>query len=275
MKRQVVDSNYLRDPALRTYLASSRSNFIVMTDFVAMEMHRKNALSTTRNSMAIACDFPGQILVLRDSSYVIAMRGNIGGYPKRLVDQKQSIGMPDYCSLLQNAANTPANRAYIEESQTIAAGHFDRLTAECAEVPAIFSQITASFNTLELTSLRERLPYTERLQQKLLESMHEVCKALFRSSRLPLSAWPRTNGNAFNTFVFRYAMCLVLLYTRWVQDGRQLARKPERVRNDVVDMNIAATSTYFSGVLSKDQKLVGVQREARYLLRAIGAYVGS
>jgi hypothetical protein len=103
--------------------------------------------------------------------------------------------------------------------------------------------------------------------------MFDISRALFVSTGVPERRYPRINGHALNFFIFRYAMCIVLLYTRWVHVGQQ--ERPEaKLINDVVDMHIAAVGTFFGGVLSKDERLLGVHREARYLLRIGRAYVG-
>lgn len=76
-------------------------------------------------------------------------------------------------------------------------------------------------------------------------------------------------------FAFRYSLCVTIYYVIWVQSGRQTAQTLERRVNDVVDLQVAAMGTFFSRVVSDDQRLQRVSISARQVLRNWGAYVGS
>lgn len=69
-------------------------------------------------------------------------------------------------------------------------------------------------------------------------------------------------------------MCITLLYARWVHWGN-LPRDNNKICNHIVDMHLAALSTFFQGIMTDDALLIDVHREARYLLR-VGqrAFVG-
>jgi hypothetical protein len=91
---------------------------------------------------------------------------------------------------------------------------------------------------------------------------------------VPEHQYPKLNFHAFGYFIFRYAMCMTLLYTRWVHHGN-LSDNTDKLVNHVMDMHLAALGTFFGGVLSDDEMLIDVHREARWLLRATGkAFVG-
>lgn len=78
------------------------------------------------------------------------------------------------------------------------------------------------------------------------------------------------SGNEMpNTFIFRFALCSVILVLRWVEGGGQLQTKPERVRNDMVDVNFAAYGTYFDGIMTNDRKMLSIFDEASFVLKEI------
>ena len=56
--RMVVDSNFLQDSELHKYLSKSKSNFVVLTDYAAMEAYKGNTLVSIYKSMAILTEFP-------------------------------------------------------------------------------------------------------------------------------------------------------------------------------------------------------------------------
>jgi len=85
---------------------------------------------------------------------------------------------------------------------------------------------------------------------------------------------PMLLRDTMGLFTCRYSLCMLLYYMEWVHIGRQTGKKlPLRV-NDVVDMQLTATGTFFNGVLSADENLQMVSNTARGVLRSFGAYVG-
>lgn len=75
----VVDSNQLQSNVLRDFLAKSCRNRAVLTDYVAMEAHQGDTLASIFKSMQVLADFPDQVLVLRGTRTVSAMRGRSTG----------------------------------------------------------------------------------------------------------------------------------------------------------------------------------------------------
>ncbi len=63
--RLIIDSNQLQSEALRAYLAKSKSNFAVLTDYASMEAYKGDTLVSIYKSMATLCDFPTQVIVLK------------------------------------------------------------------------------------------------------------------------------------------------------------------------------------------------------------------
>ena len=57
--RKVVDSNYLEKPELREYLAASRKNVVVVTDYLELEMLGRDTLEQFLRSTEILAQYPG------------------------------------------------------------------------------------------------------------------------------------------------------------------------------------------------------------------------
>lgn len=51
--RKVVDSNFLQSDELRDYLSKSAGNYVVLTDYAAMEAYKGDTLDTIYRSMEI------------------------------------------------------------------------------------------------------------------------------------------------------------------------------------------------------------------------------
>lgn len=103
--------------------------------------------------------------------------------------------------------------------------------------------------------------------------MFEESRRLYLAAHVEEQYWPKTVGDAVNSYPFRYAVCLMLHYMRWVRDG-QPQRSVEKLRNDIVDVKTAAFATFFDGLLSRDGKLTGIHAEARYIVEQLDGYVG-
>ena len=88
----------------------------------------------------------------------------------------------------------------------------------------------------------------------MLFRKHPSVKALSRFDEVP------------NTFIFRNALCMYLLALEWAAFGGVKDASPDRLRNDMIDMNFAAYATFFDGLLSADAKLVRIHQDARLLL---------
>jgi hypothetical protein len=67
MKRMVVDKNLLEADELRAYLAESKDNFAVITDYAQLEMLKGDALVNILKSTEILPQFPKQVLILNRS----------------------------------------------------------------------------------------------------------------------------------------------------------------------------------------------------------------
>src|SRR3546814_8271427 len=61
----VFDKNLMRAPAMEEFLAMDRNHAVALSDWTIIEMQKKNALTTSRESLAIAAKFPDQVFTLR------------------------------------------------------------------------------------------------------------------------------------------------------------------------------------------------------------------
>ena len=267
--RKVADSNYLQIPELRAYLAKSPSNLVVLTDIIAIEACKTNAAAVLPLSMKVLSEFPRQVLILKESAKILGISGRPAGLTKRMIDFRQTGSFAAFCADMQ-AANEGdlTQQARLSERQRVAASKIDCLTTNSAEMIGHFQDTAAAFSEKELTEIRTRNPYSRTTQEKLMNHVLMFAEMIRRSLNAPK---PRTKTEAINTLIFRYALCLVLLVTRWMGYGAPVKRKPAKIVNDIMDMHLAAYATFFDGVLSNDGNMTSVYGEARFVLSEIGA----
>ena len=74
-----------------------------------------------------------------------------------------------------------------------------------------------------------------------------------------------------NTFIFSYALCGYVSILKRIEDGGAGKTKPEKLRNDVIDINFAAFATYSDGLITSDKRAAQIYEEADFLPREVFA----
>ena len=266
--RLVVDSNQLQTPELRAYLSTSTTNFAILTDYVAMEAYKGDALASIYKSMSIVCEYPEQIIVLKSTRLACGQRGRLAGLQRRLIDEKQTREFPRYASRLAMAKN--GDQRYIDP--IIAHGksateHMETLLKDALKVGNAIDELSKSFTKEERTAFRESRNLQSHELKRAQQSIILIAANLLRSHP-QVRCWPNATELP-NTFIFRSSLCMYLLALDWAANGGVIGASPEKLRNDVVDMNFAAYGTYFDGLLSKDTKTLKLHQEARLWLSGL------
>jgi len=124
-----------------------------------------------------------------------------------------------------------------------------------------------NFSEQEIRLVRARGQYTPELTRKFMS----VASALMSATMLAHTGnfRPPTLKELPNTFMYRNALAGALYYFQWLEMGGQLATRPEKIRNDLVDTIIATYATYFDGILSSDKKLQRLLREMNFLVALV------
>jgi len=266
--RQVIDSNFLQSDQLRAYLGASRDNQAVITDYAAMEAHKGNTLKSIYRSMEVLCEFPEQVVILKSTMIVCGLRGKDADLQEPLIDRHQTNGFPTYCRQLRAAqeGDVGLHRDILQHGR-VATAQMARVQADVAILPEVFSDMMTVFTKDEISILRHGTPLTDAILDKLMRSTMMLAVNLFKNH--PNGGWLPTATDLPNTFIFRFSLCAYLLHLDWISKGSQQVIKPEKLRNDMVDLNFATFATYFDGLLSADKKLTRIYLRANYILRQI------
>lgn len=272
MQRKVVDTNQLRDPTLREYLASSRTNFAVLPDYTSMEMYNGATVEQLLSTVEILSEFTRQVIVLKPTLQVCRLSGREAGLTRRLIDDRQTATFSEYCRHVQLAHDGNRQlRNRVMKLQAAAANHLNsRLIAAAPEfVAGMEGMVRETFADEELQALRASkrrlLPSTAT---KLLVCVFRLSGRVFdRHATTP--QWPATFHELRNTFPFRFALCACTSMVDWITSGGNTSPNPSKIRNDMVDIGIAAYATYFDGLLSKDGKAARIHEHARVILDVV------
>lgn len=266
--RKIVDSNQLQSESLRKYLSQSSKNFAVLTDYVAMEAYKGDTLISIYKSMETLCNFPGQVIVLKNTRLACGLNGRGSGLQSRLIDHVQTKEFPAYARHLMaaKAGNKHLQQQLLEHGKE-ASSHLERMLADAKEIRNTFGELAKLYSKRERAIYRKGEPYSSAMVQKTANNVFHVAARLFHSHP-DTPSWP-TREDVKNTFIFRVSLCMYLLAMEWGSNGGAKDASADRVRNDMVDMNFVAYVTYFDGILSSDAKVIRLHREARIWLSGL------
>lgn len=245
--RKVIDSNQFQSDALRSYLSKSKKNIAVLTDYAAMEAYKGDTLVSIYKSMAIVADFPDQVLVLKNTRVVCGLSGRSAGLQKRLIDHAQTSAFAVFARGLHLAknGNQTLQRQLLEHGKE-ATAHLDRMLEEAKTTGAVFDDLAKVYSKDERRSVRNRESYTPEMVDKIVRTAIGIAGDIFKDHP-SVKAFP-TYKEFPNTFIFRAALCTYLLALDWGATGGAKGARASTLRNDMVDMNFAAYSTFFDGL---------------------------
>src|SRR5436190_23583261 len=104
MPKKVIDVSALRSAALEDFVAASPTNMAVITDYASMESFKGDPAINIRRSLAILSRFAKQVVVLKSTAEICALRPRVSGLHSRFLDRRQTKGFPKYCRALLNGA---------------------------------------------------------------------------------------------------------------------------------------------------------------------------
>jgi hypothetical protein len=233
-----------------------------------MEAYSGDTLSSIFKSMEVLGDFPAQVLVLKGTRTVCALRGRRAGLQARLIDVLQTAEFPEYISNLRKARQGHRElQSSLLDIGKEATAHLERMLDDARKTGSAIEAIATLYSKEERRSVRIGEMYSEEFLDKTTRNIMMLSAQLFR--RHPDRKMFPSYAELANTFVFRAALCGYLLFLRWAATGGVSDAKPQTLRNDVVDINFAAYGTYFDGLMTADKKVREIHDEARVWLTAL------
>lgn len=268
--KKVVDSNYLQCEKLRDYLAASPSNYAVLTDYAAMEAYKGDTLKSIYRSMEIVAGFPKQVIVLKSTTTVCGLSGRKAGLQRRLIDQKQTRDFAGYANDLRAAqAGDKAIQRSLLRHGAAATAQIARVEADAINSPELMAGVAKAYTPSQISLIRRKQPPTEEMLMKLVDDVFAIALMMFRNHPNVFKR-PRYR-EALNMYIFRYSLCMYLWFLEWVSEGGQRTIRPDKLRNDVIDLSFAAYATFFDGLLSADRKVLRIHLTALSLLQQLAA----
>ena len=266
----MVDSNFLQCDALKAYLSASPDNFAVLTEYAAMEAYKDDTLKSIYCSMEILAQHPKQVIVLKATQIACGLRGRDGTLQELLVDEMQTREFSEYCQYLLSAKYGDLSlRQQLLERGREATTHIDRMLLDMPTFSSGIDRMAATYSPAELKILRRREQPTPGMHKKLVQNVLSLARQFFKEH--PGVTEVPTGPEMRNAFIFRYALCGYISILKRIADGGAGNAKPNKLRNDVIDVNFAAFATYFDGLMTADKRAGEIYAEATHLLREVFA----
>ena len=273
MASVVVDKNYLEAPELERFLTENSANRAILHDFSAIEAHVGNPIKNLVKSMSILARYPYRVFVLRSARDLIAMGEILPHHRFSMVDWEQTREFPQYCDdLARAAAGDPERMAAVEKHAAAATEHLQKMldiTAHTTEFIETLGKATPP-EALDARRNKDGLSIPTNAAWALLESIYIIADAFAR--RASGASLPKVPARASHHYVFRFAIAMRIYALRWAEHGGGLKEiKPERMRNDLVDLMYVTCATYWDDFLTKEGKMADIYGETRYLAEEIFA----
>lgn len=233
-----------------------------------MEAYKGDTLTSIYKSMAILAEHPDQVIVLKSTRTACGLRGRHAGLQRRLIDESQTRDFSIFASQLRLAQQGSGHyRQQLLDHGKEASSHLERMLHDSKDIGLAIEAFASIHTKEERRMVREGETYSQEFIDKTIKNVMGIAAHLF-SAHPNVNVLPR-HADLPNTLIFRLALCTYLLALEWGAKGGVRAAKPEKLRNDMIDMNFAAYATYFDGLMSGDAKACRVHKEARAWLMAL------
>lgn len=264
--RKIVDSNFLQNPLLNKYLADSINNYAVLIDYAAMEAYKGNTLKSIDKSISILSKYTGQVIILKSTLAISGIKAQKKGMQKRFIDAGQTRDFKSYCTHLNLAMSGDlAYQKAILNHGHAANEHMELMTSESNNIIASIEEIASSYSNEELRTLRKNLPISNEVIERIITDTLIISAQMFEK-QANIKELPKYELLPYS-YIFRYSLCSYLLIVDWIASGGAKGVKPERFRNDVIDMHFVAFGTVFDGLLTNDTKAKKIYAEAKLILK--------
>jgi hypothetical protein len=267
--RKVVDTNFLRNSELKSYLEESAQNYALLTDYNGIEAFKESTGKNIHESMEILSSYPDQVIILTNTIIACGIIPNKKAGLDWLIDSDQTTHFKSFCSSLQKFQNGELDmKEFINESRFEAQHQMKRVLSDTEKLLNGMNLMRIEFEKKFSPQAIKELRITKVLNQEIIEWVWKNAKEMTVHS---FEAHPSTyriprKDERVRTFQFRVCLCALAYLVNWIIQGSPQDMNKEKLRNDIVDINFAAFASFFDGLLSSDKKLLNTYYSARSIL---------
>jgi hypothetical protein len=214
-------------------------------------------------STEILANSSRQVVLTKDPISVVRLKGRRKGMKKRLTGGGRTSAFRKWSRHTRERAKCGDERALRGIARRAAAAR-----AQLADMRNAAQTFQRNIDEARQRYTKEELDafrgdkVTPDLMEKIRAHVMDMTQQFYE--QLPdKPEWP-PKDDLFHTYIFRFALCARLHALSVIASG--VAKKPENLPNDYIDVSVAAYATCFDGLLSKDKLTLDIYRKARFLL---------
>ncbi len=263
----VLDSSFARNENLRKYLESSTSNFIALSEYIAIEAYKGDSYKEIINFVSILKHFPNQIIVLRNTmDFVGEDLSSISSW-KKLIDIESSINFKCFCEELDKIKdNKIVSHKVLDQRKRDANKQIEKLRYDSSVLLEGYKKVESLYNKNDIKVFRKEGLLTEKFLKQFSDNFHYTTDLLFEEH-------PAVNVHekqvSTNDFIYRYSLVIHLNFLNWIEKGSPPKVSSNKLVNDMIDAHFIALSTYFDGLLTKDNKMKHLLIETNNLIQLL------
>lgn len=262
----VIDPGALSRPQhaarVREHLAASAENQVIFTDFALQEAFNGANPTGLKRTFSAVKGFPSQIVCLKKTGEISRLPPKSDGLHVRFADELESNRLRTYLHDVYTGAEGIQERVAVASTQ--AARRFTGLMPAVEIVRENMMQMLAGINKEDLQRLRKQDQMSTHLADAVVVGVCRDTVLHFRQSGFEALPEPR---DVIYSFQLRFILANYVLGLFWGVAGGLQQADPKKVRNDVTDTTYAAYATFYDGLVTNDNKLNGIHRNTRKLLR--------
>lgn len=254
---KVIDVSAFQAAELESFLAASKQNRAVLTDFAAIETFKREGVSNIQNAFRIFGLFPTQVLVLKPTGAISRLHPRRKGLRRRLIDENATSKIGGFLSALASA-QTPSAQAILEQTrqkQLRAAQFVAQLTKDAEVLRRGIIELSRAFPPGLLDTIRARAPLPADFHQVAAGHIVLLTKASMKQILPGQTYSPEELSYAYP---FRYNAAMYCLHLFWAAAGGIESATADKLRNDATDMTYVAHATFFDGLITRDGKLAAL-----------------
>lgn len=265
---KVLDGCYSGSDVIR-FLRRSDQNRIIVTEQLLTETFKAGSAIQARKAFSCFENFESQVLLTKSTSLVVSATPTKNGLRKRYIDNKETKKFIELLDKLGNdCLSTSDFNDLIKNNASIAQNKLLPYRQIAEDVIKNIDFLTGEFSVLELKQLRSKRGASENEVRKILDTILKLaCESHMEWSKK--SARQVMQYDLFFSFHYRWALCTYLNYITKIKDGALETLKPNKLVNDLIDMEQAAWGTIYDGVISKDKNLNSVFSMADWIVNLI------
>ncbi|MBN9256246.1 MULTISPECIES: hypothetical protein [unclassified Mesorhizobium] len=250
----VIDSSKLQSSELREFLRASTANLAVLPDFAWFEVYKQETVDAILAFLSVIGDFPKQIVVLKSGGEIARMNP---GLPDGITAMEQHDVAPlirEMAHIMNGSRRSdPFVLQHLRNLWSAAAVNLDGMHQGAIDIVTSLPEMSEQmFSEHEIRMLRTGGAYTAEMFGNIFGAAEQIWEAL--ATRHGLQPRSMDRVHITRTYLFRYALGIVIYLLWWIRIGSPKVERIDRIRNDLIDLSFAVYGTYYDGFLTADRK---------------------